>query len=299
MTPLMKTSCLKILVMAVGFLVCITSGYAQEPQVKRTRDLIYAKHDGVALTMDVIQPEKSNGLGIIYIVSGGWRSSHNGIGSGRPFTDRGYTVFYVVHGSQPRFIVEEIVDDIHSAVRYIRCNARQYNINPAKLGITGSSAGGHLSLMIATTGGPKNSAINDSTGCSNSSVQAVACFYPPTDYLNWSAEGDVAVGVGKLSAYSAAFGKGSLTAEGRDTLGRKLSPIYHVNANQPPILIIHGDADGQVPIFQAYRFQNKCKQAGVVCKVNVVKGGGHGGWPDMKKQQEVLVDFFDEYLKSK
>lgn len=295
----MKSIHLIIVVLALTSLFCETRSYAQEPGVRHIKDLIYAKHDGIALTMDVMQPKKANGLGIVYIVSGGWKSTHNGIGSGHPFIDRDYTVFYVVHGSQPRFIVEEIVNDIHSAIRYIRCNAKQYNINPHKLGITGSSAGGHLSLMIATTGGLKPAATNDLTGCLNSSVQAAACLYPPTDYLNWSAERDVAVGVGKLSAYSAAFGPGSLTAEGRDSLGHKLSPIYHVHSNQPPILIIHGDADNQVPIFQAYRFQNKCKEAGVICELHVVKGGGHGGWPDMKKQQELLVDFFDKHLKHK
>jgi acetyl esterase/lipase len=249
--------------------------------------------------MDVIQPKKANGLAVVSIVSGGWKSTHAGIGSGKPFIDRGYTVFYVVHGSQPRFIVEEIVEDIHHAVRYIRCNAKKFNINPNKLGITGSSAGGHLSLMIATTGGFKNGAAKDATGCTNSSVQAAAVFYPPTDYLNWSAEGDVAVGVGKLAAFSAAFGPGSLTAEGRDSLGHKLSPIYHVNSKQPPVLIIHGDADRDVPIFQAYQFQKKCKEAGVICELQVVKAGGHGGWPDVKKQQELLVDFFDKHLKNK
>ena len=286
-------------IFSVTAFVCVTACSAQEPVIKHTKDLIYAKHDGVALTMDVLQPKKANGLGIIYIVSGGWKSTHSGIGSGAPFTDRGYTVFYVVHGSQPRFIVEEIVDDIHHAVRYIRCNAKKFNINPNKLGITGSSAGGHLSLMIATTGGFKNGAAEDAMGCTNSSVQAAAVFYPPTDYLNWSAEGDVAVGVGKLAAFSAAFGPGSLTAEGRDSLGHKLSPIYHVNSKQTPVLIIHGDADGDVPIFQAYRFQNRCKEAGVICELQVVKGGGHGGWPDVKKQQELLVDFFDKHLKNK
>jgi dipeptidyl aminopeptidase/acylaminoacyl peptidase len=127
----------------------------------------------------------------------------------------------------------------------------------------------------------------------------VACFYPPTDYLNWFSEGDVAVGVGRLAAYSAAFGPKSQTAEGRETLGRALSPIYHVNAKQPPIFIIHGDSDDQVSIFQAYRFKKRCDEVGAVCKLNIVNGGGHGGWPDMKKQQELLVDFFDMHLKKK
>jgi hypothetical protein len=74
--------------------------------------------------MDVVQPKQPNGYGVISLVSGGWKSSHEGIGSGQPFTDRGYTVFYVVHGSQPRFTVEEIIADIHRAVRFVRSRAK-------------------------------------------------------------------------------------------------------------------------------------------------------------------------------
>lgn len=282
----------------------VSNGFAQETPVKRYKDVIYTKHDGVALTMDVIKPKKSNGLGVISIVSGGWKSNHQGIGSGQPFIDRGYTVFYVVHGSQPRFIVEEIVADIHSAVKYIRSNAKTYGINPRKIGITGSSAGGHLSLMIATQLNRPNvpadeAAAKDPLSGVSSEVQAAAVFYPPTDYLSWGAEGDVAVGVGKLADYSAAFGRKSLTAEGREELGRKLSPIYGVHAGQPPVFIIHGDADSSVPIFQAYCFQKKCREVGADLELKVISGGGHGGSPNMKKDAELMADFFDRKLAGK
>jgi acetyl esterase/lipase len=60
----------------------------------------------------------------------------------------------VVHGSQPRFTVEEIIAAIHRAVRFVRSRAESFGIDPGKLGITGSSAGGHLGLMVVTRGGP-------------------------------------------------------------------------------------------------------------------------------------------------
>src|SRR6476660_1805345 len=126
---------------------------ADAADVQHIQDVIYTKHDGVALTMDVYKPAKSNGAGVIKIISGGWKSNHNGISDGG-WPKAGYTTFVVVHGSQPRFQVEEIVADLNRAVRFIRSHAAEYGVDPQKLGVTGGSAGGHLSLMLATRGGP-------------------------------------------------------------------------------------------------------------------------------------------------
>lgn len=284
-------------ILSLLFVVMTTAIQAQQTAPAPVRDVIYTRHDGVALTMDVVRPVTPNGRGIISIVSGGWKSSHEGIGSGQPFVNRGYTVFYVVHGSQPRFTVEEIIQDIHQAVRFIRSRATDFGVDPTKLGITGSSAGGHLSLMVVTRGGPGNPAAKDSIDRVSSAVQAAACFYPPTDYLNWAEDGDVAVGVGKLAAYAAAFGPKASTVEGRTKLGEDVSPIYGVKAGQPPVFIIHGDADPQVPVTQAYRFRKRCEEVGVICEVKVVPGGGHGGWATMAQDRELMVDWFDRQLR--
>src|SRR5258705_4852946 len=77
---------------------------------KRTEDVIYGRKFGTALTLDVFQPDKPNGCGIVFMVSGGFFSSHEAINAGsyRPFLERGYTVFAVVHGSQPKFTISEI-----------------------------------------------------------------------------------------------------------------------------------------------------------------------------------------------
>jgi len=264
----------------------------------RTEDVIYGRKSGTALTLDVFQPRPANGFGIVLMVSGGWFSAHEFINAAyfQPLLDRGYTVFTVVHGSQPKFNVTEIVPDIHRALRFIRLNAAKYGVDPDRLGITGGSAGGHLSLTMATQGGPGDPKAKDPVDRASSAVQCVACFFPPTDFLNYSQPGEDAVGVGVLKDFKPAFGPRSDTAEERQKLGREISPIYFVHSNMPPILIIHGDADKLVPICQAQTFVERCQAAGSTAKLITREGKLHG-WPDIVKDMEIFADWFDEHLR--
>ena len=266
--------------------------------VEHIRDVIYTKHDGVALTMDIFKPAKPNGAAVIKIISGGWKSNHQQINDGG-WPKAGYTTFVVVHGSQPRFQVEEIVADLNRAVRFVRAKAPEYGVDPLKIGVTGGSAGGHLSLMLATRGGAGDPKAADPIDRESSAVQAVACFYPPTDYLNWFAEGDNAVGIGTLEAYAGAFGPKAATPEGREKLGRELSPIYWVHAGQPPIYIVHGDADPQVSLTQSKRFHLRCGEVGVKCEVLIREGAGHGGWQEMGEDTARMTEWFDLQLLGK
>jgi acetyl esterase/lipase len=268
------------------------------PPVERIPDVIYSKHDGVALTMDVYKPAKPNGAGIIKIISGGWKSSHQQISDGG-WPKAGYTTFVVVHGSQPHFQVEEIVADLNRAVRFIRANAVKYGVDPQQLGVTGSSAGGHLSLMLATRGGVRETKSTDPVDKESSAVNAVAVFYPPTDYLNWYGPGDNAVGIGKLAAYKDAFGPKATTEAGRAALGKELSPLYWVHAGQPPVYIVHGNADPQVSDTQSRRFLERCQEVGVKCEVVIREGAGHGGWQEMNQDTARMVEWFDLQLLGK
>src|SRR5688572_27221379 len=97
---------------------------------ERLTDVVYGRKFGVALTMDVFKPKQNtNGAGVIWVVSGGWVSSHATINTRAPFSpvplllQRGYTVFAVVHGCQPKFAIPEIVADMNRAVRFIRHHA--------------------------------------------------------------------------------------------------------------------------------------------------------------------------------
>jgi acetyl esterase/lipase len=290
---------MKNVLSACLFLLALSCGWAQTNlDFTRTEDVIYGRKFGTALTLDVFQPRPPNGVGIVFMVSGGWFSSHDAINAGflRPLLNRGYTVFAVVHGSQPKFVVTEVVQDIHRALRFIRHNAAQYGVDPNRLGITGASAGGHLSLTMATQGGPGDASAKDAVDRESSGVQCVACFFPPTDFLNYSTPGEDAVGVGVLKSFKPAFGPRSDTAEDRQKLGREISPIYFVHSNMPPILIIHGDADTLVPICQAQTFVQRCQEVGSTAKLTVRKGKGHG-WPDLGPDVGLCADWFDQYLR--
>jgi len=265
---------------------------------QRTEDVIYGRKHGVALTLDVFRPEKTNGFGVVFMVSGGFFSSKDMINAAfmQPFLDRGYVVFAVVHGSQPKYTIPEIEQDIHRALRFIHHEAAKYGVNPEKLGITGASAGGHLSLTMGTQGGPGKADAKDPIDRESSAVAAVACFFPPTDFLNYGAPGEDAVGVGVLKDFKPAFGPQSDTAEGRKQLGKEISPFNYISGQTAPTLIIHGDADKLVPIQQAQIFIEKVKAAGVPAKLLVREGKQHG-WPEIGADLVLLADWFDQYLR--
>jgi acetyl esterase/lipase len=282
------------------------------PEFSRTRDVIYGRKAGLALTMDVFTPKKKlNRRGIICVISGGWRSHPDAI---RPqmfyaFLERGYTVFAVIHGTQPRFTVPEIVEDIHRAVRFVRYHAKDYRIDPDRLGITGGSAGGHLSLMMGTAGTDGDRKAKDPVDRVSSRVQAVACFYPPTDFLNWGKEGAILDANHMDRRFRAAIDFRELDIDERvfkrvtdekkvQELLRRISPACHVTADDAPTLIIHGDKDKLVPLQQSERMCAKLKEAKVPAKLIVKKDCGHG-WFTILKDTETLADWFDEYLKEK
>ena len=276
--------------------------------VKRTSDVIYGRKAGMALTLDVFEPAEKNGAAIVYIVSGGWLSSHDDLTMVhvspevyKPLLDRGYTVFAVVHGSQPYFAIPDEIADIHRAVRFIRYHAERYGIDRNRFGILGSSSGGELALMIATQGGPGPATAPDPVDRESSAVQAAGCFFPPTDFLNWGGPGVDAVGRGSMAPLIGAFGSLAATEPGRQIIGRQISPIYFVTAKLPPVLIIHGNADVVVPLQQSESFAAKAEEVRAPeVKIIVRKGKGHG-WPDYWRSQEdvnAFADWLDLYLKN-
>jgi len=291
-----------------GLLVLASARAADEPS--RTEDVIYGRKYGTALTMDVFTPTKgANGAAVIHVISGGWFSSHDHVSAGlaKMFTDRGYTVFSVVHGSQPKFTIPEVIEDMHRSIRFIRHNAKKYKIDPDRIGITGGSAGGHLSLMMGTSGNAGNPKAKDAVDRTSSRVQAVACFFPPTDFLNYGEKGKIALGRGTLSGFRAPFDFHEFDNKSRSfvpitdeerilAIGRQISPVYHVSPDDAPTLIVHGDADKLVPIQQAELIVAKLKEAGVTAELVVKKGQQHG-WKGMEKDLATFVDWFDRHIK--
>ncbi len=300
----------------ISFLIVFSLSTTAQDSLSYTKtEIIYGRKDGMALTMMRLTPKgKTNGKAIISVLSGNWVSSERmreGFSNKtNMYVESGYTVFGVMVGCQPRYAIPDEVIDLKRAVRFIRFNAKEYGIDPDKIGITGSSSGGHLSLMIATADETVTPKSTDPVDKVSSRVQAAAVFYPPTDFINYggpNATGTINQQALILSGVAAAFDFKrwndttrtyvSITdIKKRLEIAAEISPVNAVSADDPPVLIIHGDKDMLVPKQQAESMIAKLKAVHVACNLIIKEGGSHG-WPNREVEEKNFVDWFDKYLK--
>ena len=258
---------------------------AHQPSV--TTDVVYGHKDGLALTFDVHRPAQPNGAGVISIVSGGWQSS---VEMGRliaqglypPLNDKGFTVFAVRHGSSPRYPMSAIVADTRRAVRFIRQHAREYGVDPDRIGVFGSSAGGQLALLLGTTADAGDPSASDAVLRESSRVAAVVAYFPPTDLSRW----------GNRRALPA-------TAALTEAEAAQYSPIRFVSSGAAPSLIVHGDADAVVPMVEGETMYGALTKAGVPASFIRIEGAGHGfEGADLERANAAMVRWFDRHLGS-
>ena len=278
------------------------------------KEIIYGHKDGLALSMLMYLPDTaSNGKVVVNVISGDWVSDYNSALKdkivAKIYTQKGYTVFSVMHGSQPRYNISEALQDLKRAVRFTRYGAPTFKINPNSIGIVGVSSGGHLALLVATTGTDSAMKVTDEIDRVSDRLQAVGVFYPPTDLLNFGATGFAPVNDAELLTnfgVKAAFDfktwdekKQSYTysnPEERMTISKNLSPIYAITKDDPPALLIHGDKDDVVPIQQSQVFFDAYKKANLTADLIIKKGEGHR-WSKSNVEEEMIVKWFGKYLK--
>ena len=270
-----------------------------------TEDVIYGQKDGMGLSLDVLTPEKNaKGLGIVLVSSGSWKSSKSNLPADeeRKRKDHwvqgllkgGYTLFVVRHGSAPRYFVPEMIEDVRRAVRFVRLNAKKYNVDPDHLGITSGSSGGHLSLMVALTGDDGKPDAKDPLERISSRIQAVVAWFPPTDIINWGADnGYKLMATIQPTLFPQIFGK----ITDLETQIKAISPIYYLTKDDPPLLLIHGDADKTVPVQQSKILKAKYDELGLPVELVIKEGGGHTYWPGIMDNYPVVWTWFDRYLK--
>ncbi len=304
----MKTERALLVLTSLTALCFYSPPQGDEAGSSRTTDVVYGHKHGLALTMDVLAPAgEANGRGVLFLASANWMSSRAMLPTlpTGELLSRGYTVFLVMHGSQPRFTIPEMVADVRQAVRFVRRNADDYGISPDSLGATGVSSGGHLALMLGLAATEELDGPGAGTDVSPA-VQAVGCFFPPTDFLNYGEQGVEAIGRGHLDMFRAAFDFHELDegagireritdSERMREIGRSISPITHVSDDDPPTMIIHGDADLMVPLQQSESLIIRLEDAGVPVRFEVKPDSRHV-YPGWKRDMSLLADWFDEHL---
>ncbi len=226
------------------------------------RDVIYGHRDGMALTYDVFKPLKPNGALVVNMVSAGWRSSW-----GPPeerqaryqwLLDKGFTVVALHHASAPRFPLTDAVKDIRLGMRHIKLHAAEYGADPARIGVWGASAGGHLSLVAGLMADDGDPAAENPLERSGNRVRAVVAYFPPTDL-------DVLL-AGRPRQGAIDFDEG---------LRASVSPVHFADARDPPVLIISGGADKGVPIAQSEMMKAALDKAGVTNELKVFPDADH------------------------
>ncbi len=271
-------------------LVGMLSSPAAALEIQIMPDLIYGHKDGLAMTLDVMKPERANGAAILYMVSGGWVSRWTPpeelAQRFQYLFEKGFTVIPIRHGSSPRYFVPDAVSDVRRAVRFVRFNAKKWGIDPNRLGVHGGSAGGHLSLMIGNAS--DNGDPNDPEPFMHESdrVASVVAYYPPVD-LRTMARGKVAATEGQRFP--------ALNFEKEKAAD--ISPILFVTPDDPPTLLIHGDADTTVNISHSQRMIKALQENGIKSDFITLPGAGHGfRGADAEKAQAALLAWFTQTL---
>jgi acetyl esterase/lipase len=263
------------------------SPVAAHAQLDVTPDVVYGHKDGMALTYDVLRPTgPTNGAGVVYMVSGGWVSrwtdprATGSRGLIAELTARGFTTFLVRHGSSPRYKVPEAVDDARLAVAHIRENAQEFGIDPTRIGLTGTSAGGHLSLTVGLRAEGPTGWPDAPPAERPHQVAAIVAYFPPVDVRQW---------VGPNERFPA------LDFDPELAIGS--SPILFVSDDDPPTLLLHGDEDGLVPLSHSERMHAALEEAGVVNDFVIFPGAGHGfRGEDARRGVELSVEWFERHL---
>jgi acetyl esterase/lipase len=200
-------------------------------------------------------------------------------------------MFIVRHGSAPKYTVPEAVQDVRRAVRFVRMKAKDYGVDADRLGVFGGSAGGHLSLMLATTGDDGNKDAKDEVLKHGSRVAAVVALYPPTYVANWDKQSD------EIKKHAGL--RPPLSFD--EKLTPEISPRLKATAKSAPSLMIHGDKDTLVPIEHSQKMIEALEKVKVPCKLATVEGAGHSF--DQKQNATVvgpeMLGWFDKYLAAK
>jgi dipeptidyl aminopeptidase/acylaminoacyl peptidase len=300
--------------LALGLMTLLGSAQPDSPKYARTSDVIYGRKVGVALTMEVFAPAQPSGFGVLWVVSSAGNSSREQTLDPSferriaPLLNHGYTVFAVIHGSSPAFNLQDYIDDVRRAVRFVRQRAAEFSVDPKRLGIGGSSSGGLIALMIAMRGEDGDPASANAVERVSSRIQAVGCFFPPTDFLNFGETSQTLLDLWRqrgvvdpsFQFYDVDPKTGARTlitdrANMLHILG-EISPVTHVTADDPPTILIHGDADTAVPIQQSHRMMERLKERNVAARL-VVREGMRHAWPGWEADSELIAQWFDAHLR--
>ncbi len=282
-----------------GLAVTLVLAQRRGPKVPESvtvhQDIAYVTDGHERQKLDLYVPDEGENLPLIIWVHGGaWRGGSKERYTPMEYLKAGYAGASINYRLSQDAIFPAQIEDVKSAVRWLRANAETYRLNPNHFAAWGASAGGHLVAMLGTTGDIKEFEVGENLEVS-SRVQAVVDYFGPTDFLQMDAQRlpDGLVHDAPDSPESKLVGGPIQKYKNRVA---KANPITYVSKDDPPILIIHGDRDKLVPYQQSVLLKDALEKVGVPVTLYNVVGEGHGGFKD-PKVPELTKAFLEKHLK--
>jgi alpha-L-fucosidase 2 len=265
------------------------------------KDVEYGRPDGKPLLLDLHVPDGSGPFATAILIHGGGfdggSKSTNVRPLFEPLTEAGFAWFSIDYRLAPAVHFREAMDDVDSAIQWVKSHAAEYRVDVSKIAIIGESAGGFFVNYAGTHETPATK------------VAAVVDFYGPSDYGKLAMERrdhPERFNMDTISHHAANgggihfFGVEQLDDAGLAKL-HSVAPIATVHSGMPPFLAIHGTKDDQVSFDQSTAFCDAIRHVGTACELITIEGGGHGmgGWraPEMQHWKPEMVSWLKKTMK--
>lgn len=288
---------IRIRLIAIATLACGVGTTVAAQEAREVKDIVYATVDGKALALDLYMPAGKNSPSLIVWVHGGAWYLYDKKQYPKALVESGFALASLDfrQSTEARFPAQ--VYDIKAAIRFLRANGKKFGYRTDRIAIAGASSGGHLAAVVGVTNGVKEfeGALGDHLN-ESSNVQAILDYFGASDLTTILAQSTpYGLGVRKPALDKLLGGQPEAVPE----LAKLASPVFYVDRNDPPLLLLHGDHDPQMPINQSHELQGAYEKLGLDAELDVVHGAGHAG-PMFYEQPHLqkAVDFLHKTLRN-
>lgn len=283
------------LVGAIAMLSAVASGAARAAEPDKSTDIEYAVVDGHSLKLDLYRPsapsaEVAKPPLVVWVHGGAWRAGSKSDVPAARFTRLGYAVASVDYRLSPVARFPAQIHDIKGAIRFLRAKAEKYGYDPTRVVVAGSSAGGHLAALVGVSNGVKElEGIVGGNLDRSSDVQAIASYYGASNLMTILAQSKPRGLQMRPPALQLLLG-----GQPNDVpeLAKLASPIEHVDAKDPPLLLIHGADDPQMPPEQSTELAEAYRKLKLWVTLEVIPGAVHGGSQFFDEPRTAILEKF-------
>jgi acetyl esterase/lipase len=269
---------------------------SDRPSIILTADIPYATVDGEELALDLYMPAGVDDAPLIVWVHGGaWRFGSRKSVNAIDLVDSGFAIASIGFRLSPVAPFPAQVHDIKGAIRFLRAHAHEYGYDADRIAVSGASSGAHLAALVGVTNGhPELEGTVGGNLDQSSNVQAIVSYFGASNFttiLDQSTPFGLNVRVPALELLLGG------AVEDQEALARLASPVFHIDSSDPPMYLLHGDQDPQMPINQTHELHGAAKEHGLDVTFDVVHGAAHGGAAFFAADRtKAVADFLNRYI---